>query len=923
MTLVLMTALGVAERSMSSATAGARPIAAEAREYGFNDLQIESLLSHSWDIQGATQMYGFADDPLGEPGVDADEAAGTVPTAIGIEYVRFTDPQFLPPSLDGTIVDEDELLIPLGTGAMELDRLYVWFWAEMEGPVPFDEPDIGLNIAWPFYVEGSERYASSFPGDSWTGASHIAGFYNEAGQSDPSLAWFAGLFINDGGALRTYEDGGGLAWADGSTVGMYVPADAFMQRPEQRIAEYGYAGDIVLNPEFRFDPDAPRKVTVYPANFGSDGRQGGLEPVYDDEERFTINVGFAPQWDLIGARLFWDEDEGLWANLRFLEPWPTVDTTSYWLDQFFSAGLQVAAQYDSTTSPLLGTEFHAGEHSLFGTSPSGEEVMPSAIWVMSDGSVNFHLGIDRSMVPSESDMITLYTGTAFWVDEDTTERQAVGNQFPVPIGEIETEDPAGDGVDLYRSFDLVTDQGIAPPPSATTSTSTTRAASTVTTDAPGESTSDSGGSSILLILLVVVIALVLLWLLWQWNQRRGSEPGTSTGTPGIGRTRERGGHEDHPGDTAPPIAHGEHIDSRECGWGLYFHDGTAEIAIREPAKGQHLCCKYVVRVTTDVVTHKQAARGRQDDDAERLRIPDFDYGWRWVDFSANASTRSGPAGRLDWMQGLGDPKDKPAVPLDPYWQEGPEPPQVAAHLEHREITDVDITLEAKCPEYRNLYSVSAESDLELLATQECTNDAGDPCPVELNAFGFVGGWITGPGNIFAGVADWTGTDPDELERSPLAESRMRAGGVPHVPSDSHDHVERDRATYEVSENDRASDAVERDDLLVTIENDVDIVAGQIVPREVYATTERVTAHIDAALEHDLQIQVDLTPIDCEKNDCGGHGECACKARWKMRVSGRAGSWIDAGEGPFEILRDPTAGDRMSPVTGKRSWIGKS
>ena len=43
----------------------------------------------------------------------------------------------------------------------------------------------------------------------------------------------------------------------------------------------------------------------------------------------------------------------------------------------------------------------------------------------------------------------------------------------------------------------------------------------------------------------------------------------------------------------------------------------------------------------------------------------------------------------------------------------------------------------------------------------------------------------------------------------------------------------------------------------------------------------------------------------------------------MQVSGTSGSWIDAGGGPFEILREPTAADRRAPFTGKRSWTGKT
>ena len=100
------------------------PIAEHLRDHGFNEFQIDATVANAWNVDGLTQMYGFADDPLGESGVSEEDAAGVVPTSIGLEWVRFTDRNLLPPPVDEVTVIDRKLLIPFGDGPIELTQVH-------------------------------------------------------------------------------------------------------------------------------------------------------------------------------------------------------------------------------------------------------------------------------------------------------------------------------------------------------------------------------------------------------------------------------------------------------------------------------------------------------------------------------------------------------------------------------------------------------------------------------------------------------------------------------------------------------------------------------------------------------------------------------------------------------------------------------
>jgi hypothetical protein len=442
------------------------PFADRLRQEGWNDSQVDIALRNGWSIGGQTQSYGFGDDPLSEPGVPADKAAATMPLRIGYEYVRFTDTAFLPPQVNGAEFIDDTLWVPLGDGVIEPYVTYVWWWAEMAGDIDFDATGIGYNWAFLSYALGETRYNSDFLGDSWDQAAHMSAFWNDPVTGD----WNAELFTaNSSGGLDTYSGPGGMAWASGNLIGFYAPADAVMGI-DSPITEYGFAADYVENPSFQFDPDAPRRVTVYPPNFSATGRDGGLEP--NTFERFPINVGFnATYADTRDAVVYRNTAGDLWAALYFLQGWPLVDPIIHFLITYFSFFVGAQLGYADMFGPFVGTETHAGEAQNLGFGTEGE-FEPSGIHLMEDGSLRFKLEYTYDALAAETDRFDLRTSGAYWPDEaDPDGRQSVDRLFQFGIDEIldeanppSTGDPFLDTFfGLRPVFDVVTGEQLIDP----------------------------------------------------------------------------------------------------------------------------------------------------------------------------------------------------------------------------------------------------------------------------------------------------------------------------------------------------------------------------------------------------------------------------------------------------------------------------
>ncbi len=467
---------------------------------------------------------------------------------------------------------------------------------------------------------------------------------------------------------------------------------------------------------------------------------------------------------------------------------------------------------------------------------------------------------------------------------------------------------------------------------ATTEATTTEAvvettlATTETTIADGGNL-DSGSFSRWVPIIVVIfgIAITVGGYFVYYKTRERPRPGGDAGGDGE---QEEG--DDGPRDTPPPAIYGEDAEHTSCDWAVYFHDGTKWVALRQPNFQSHECCVYRIRVETRIAAHVQVAKARQDAGDERLYMPDFDFAWDGLNLKGHTSTRSGPRGRLDWMHGLGDPTEQAQLASnDEYVQigQGDEPPEVAVHLDHAETTRIHVWLEPKCPQYKNTYVGEGASTLEVMATQECTNDDPAPeCPVELNAFGWTGGDVWGDLNYW--LDDRLGTDIDEIEGlmrrraelEPEARAEDRLDHSLRPLWDSHDHVARDRATYQSAAKNNDTQTIEADGFKIWVCSDHKFDSGQLVPVHVWPTTERVSTHIESAITHSIDIAGSMQPINCEATDCGGHGKCGCRPAVKLDFGGPA-TFIEVEDRKFPIRRDPSTADRRSPPSGGgyKSW----
>jgi hypothetical protein len=478
-----------------------------------------------------------------------------------------------------------------------------------------------------------------------------------------------------------------------------------------------------------------------------------------------------------------------------------------------------------------------------------------------------------------------------------------------------TLSPLADVTHFYFDPTLVRETATSSTSSTTSSTSSTTTTITLTDpgDIPAGGNLERGVFSRFFwvpILIGGVLIIVGITVYWQTRER---------GKPGYPIPGDDDG--DDPRDTPPPQIYGEEIEEACCDWQVYFNDGGQLVALREMDIACHECCKYEITVKTKILAHGQAAHASQDDD-ERLRLPDYDFSWRWVDLYGHATARSGPAGRLDWMQGYGDPTDQAGLSSDePYVQRVPlaERPEVAAHLDHHEVTYIDVVLKSGCPEYDNEYSLSGETEVGVMATAECTNDSQAPeCPVELAATGYFWGEIYGDLWVMAG--EGLGADPDELE--PLAQ---RVDGAFEEGDDSrrlqarayelsHAHtgdLAREKPTYENTSSDSNSTVIRFDDAHLRVLSEAEADAGLIVPRQARPTTERVSAHVEGQFHHQVGVIGEMTPKNCEANNCGGHGPCMCAPKFVLEVSGNE-AYVEVDGEKHSIYRIPSSADRNAP-----------
>lgn len=374
-----------------------------------------------------------------------------------------------------------------------------------------------------------------------------------------------------------------------------------------------------------------------------------------------------------------------------------------------------------------------------------------------------------------------------------------------------------------------------------------------------------------------------------------------------------------------------------CDWALYFDQGGALLCLRKATA--HECCRYIISVESSLRGDFQT-KGRQGPDhlgdwskasGERTRIPDLGARWDGLESWSWAGARSGPAGTLNWMQGYGDlphglappgpatlpaggavadpvaaaPGTEGALTLagqSPYHQ----PPDVLAQMAFLESTLVKVRLENHCKRHSNTYSGVAESNVDVYATDECTNSAGDPCPVKLTAAGWVGARVTGDLSYSAlrtvrkladqDHAEWLQEGPHVPAESGDPEPLPSFGGT---VAESHDHRNPPRRVYQSKIFGRNARDVFQDNYRVRLSDYAELYAGVVVPVEVWSTTDRVTAAIWSHVRHAFKV-AGTDNVICDGTCCGPNGTCKCAPAFELFLGpGKGLIRVDGNEYPLE------------------------
>ncbi|MGH2682889.1 MAG: hypothetical protein ACRDIX_06620 [Actinomycetota bacterium] len=400
---------------------------------------------------------------------------------------------------------------------------------------------------------------------------------------------------------------------------------------------------------------------------------------------------------------------------------------------------------------------------------------------------------------------------------------------------------------------------------------------------PRVSTEPTGGGALrqFFIFIIVIGGIVIVggfYVFWTTRERgragKPEEPGVTTGP---GETPEPG-----PGVTLTP----DWIPEKPvCDWAAYYAPVGGKPVVIRAANGTE-CCVYKVSLVSHVYELEEVTRERQDGPAGegevgRRNFQSASIHPLGVNTYVEASSRSGPEDSLGWMQGLGDLHDRGSrTPQSPEPWPGGATPDSSGSARLDEVTTLSVSLESDCPGHQNTFDVGGSSDLSIGANQECTNETDGECPVELTASAWAVGNVDGA--ISYSVGHLAGGDPNEQEAAlaGLGDGERTF----HAITDLHDHEELDRSDYVGGDDASGSAQTEGDAVSIAVRNFVVVDAGSLVPREVWPSTNRVTATVETSLSHSFDVHADMTRVDCVDAPC-----CALPA-------GGAASFFDVGAG---------------------------
>lgn len=414
-----------------------------------------------------TSRFGRGGDASKPATISADDAPWTVPTAVGLNYVMWQDPDTLPDIGDG-VTEGDGMVVGGTAGGPMLNQPYAVATVVLGDEIPmpgsvsgFRQPTTGsgdmVYSQWdfPLLIAGLAQWIalSQFPDDTWNLASFVMSLTYGP---DP---WRLAFYLFNGGQVLPQElNGFFLVYGAVIIIGVALTSALVPGFPPPTIG-VRYAGD------HRWGSGAGDAVITAP------GVPLGQDSFWPSHPR-TFVPGLPGEFDPTGVTPFVNKGDGtLWFRVNTATPWGGMPPAGYWSD-YLQIGL-----FDGPDAPYpsryIGFQTHAGESEVFGSGSDGPTDGASA-FILSDGSILFG-------TPFE------YDGNPFQISLDGGFQATEDGQFQYtsqvvtiqPEDVVPTDDPAShDG--NHPVYDCTTGEELEPPPTVVEETTTTQPATTET-----------------------------------------------------------------------------------------------------------------------------------------------------------------------------------------------------------------------------------------------------------------------------------------------------------------------------------------------------------------------------------------------------------------------------------------------------------
>ncbi len=284
--------------------------------------QVPSWSDGLVDVGDDWGAFGWGGDASVPATISEDDAPWSTPLTIGVNFVRWQDPERLPVFGDG--FETGDLLSGSVGGGPALGQVYVVMTAVVNGDIPL-EMSSGLYQQWDFVLEVPDRPAwealPQFPDDTWHGGAFVS-----------SLAlgpqgWGLSFYSFDGSGNIVTNDLPGFALVEGNTILMGVEYDA------ELIPTFDIAGRLAIDiKDAPVNPDMSRVITAPAPPLGETGFFDYLS------DPTLITPGFPEELRIQDFMAFTDGDGNLWFKLIPAVPWGEMPP-----DGYFSDYVQLAA----------------------------------------------------------------------------------------------------------------------------------------------------------------------------------------------------------------------------------------------------------------------------------------------------------------------------------------------------------------------------------------------------------------------------------------------------------------------------------------------------------------------------------------------------------------------------------------------------